>query len=187
MADERKQQLMQEALDGNLTPEIQQALFDDLEHDAEAAQQWNSLQQVDMVLRTAPFERAPARMALKIMARLVEEVKTQQELQTNLSSLALTLSLALVTVVMMPVLMAASWLVLNAMADAEVLTRAIEETIALLAILIETVQTLLTEAQNLAETDPDAAVMVAALVPLTLLGFVRYMEEFFTDDDSDAA
>jgi hypothetical protein len=85
------------------------------------------------------------------------------------------------------VLMMASWLVINAMADAKVLTRAIEETIALLVILIEAMQTLLDEAQNLAETDPEAAAMVAALVPLTLLGFVRYMEEFFTDDGSDGS
>jgi hypothetical protein len=175
MANEQLRQQMQEALDGD--PDAHQHVLETLRArpDERESRHWDNLLQVDDLLQTAPFERAPAKMALHIMAKIVEQAKAQP--REDISALAVTLSIALVTVVMMPMLMAASWLVLNSLASAELLSRAIEQTVFLLVILIETLQKLIEEAQNLAEDNPEAAAMVAALIPLTLLGFVEYLEE----------
>jgi hypothetical protein len=175
MADEQLRQQMQEALDGDL--DAQQLVLETLqaEPDQRESRHWDNLLQVDELLQTAPFERAPAQMALRIMAKITEQVKAQP--REDISALAMTLSVALVTVVMMPMLVAASWLVVNSLASAELLTQVIQQTVFLLVILIETLQKLIEEAQNLAADNPEAAAMVAALIPLTLLGFVEYLEE----------
>lgn len=179
MAQDRRQLLMQEALDENLTPEAQKLLGQYLEKDAEAAQQYNRLKQVDQLFRSAPFERAPARLALSIMARIAEQVKMQP--QDNLAALALSLSLSTVILVMMPALLAASWLVVNAMADPELLIHIVEQAVALLVMMIEAMKLLLDEVQQLIHENPEMAAAVAALIPLTLLGFVRYLEDHLTD------
>ena len=63
MADERQRQLMQEALDQSLPPELLEKLRQQLDGDAEGSQQFNRLKRVDDMLRSAPHERAPARLA----------------------------------------------------------------------------------------------------------------------------
>lgn len=181
MTDERMKLLMQEALDDNLTPELRYQLTKFLERDRSASRQFGQLKQVDKVLQNAPFERAPARLAMSIMARLAEEVKTQAQQSPELSSLAVALGLALVTTVMMPMLMAASWLVVNSLANPAVLTEMIQQTVALLIVLIRTMQTLLEEAERYAASDPERAMAVLSLVPMTMLSFVHYMEEYFND------
>ncbi len=180
MADEQLRQQMQEALDGDL--DAQQLVLETLrtKPDERESRHWDSLLQVDTLLQSAPFERAPAKMALRIMAKITEQVKAQP--REDISALAMTLSIALVTVVMMPMLMAASWLVLNSLASAELLSEVIQQTVFLLVILIETLQKLIEESQNLASENPEAAAMVAALIPLTLLGFVEYLEELLDLD-----
>jgi hypothetical protein len=116
MADKQLRQLMQEALDGNLSARAQRHLDERVEADPQEMAHFSGLMQVHAVLRAAPFERAPARLALRIMTRLAQEARSQQALDADVSSLALALSVALVTVTTMPMMVAASWLVLNAMA-----------------------------------------------------------------------
>jgi hypothetical protein len=171
--------LMQEALDNTLDLKMRQELWEYLDEHHTDAHYYTQLKQVDQMLKTAPHERAPARLAMTIMARLAEEVRAQAERSPDLSRLALTLGLALVTVVMMPMLIAASWLVINAAANPMVLTGMIEHAVALLVVLIRALQILIKEAESLAATDPHAASAALSLVPLTLLGFVNYMEEYF--------
>lgn len=183
MAQDRRHLLMQEALDENLTPEAQQLLGEYLEKDEEVSRQFNRLKQVDSLLRNASFERAPARLALTIMARVAEQVKMQP--QDDLASLALSLSLSTVILVMMPALLAASWLVVYAMADPQILIRIVEQTIALLIMVIDSMKALLDEMQKIIASNPEMATAVAVLLPLTLLGFVRYLEDLFTDDTVD--
>jgi hypothetical protein len=111
------------------------------------------------------------------MARLSESVKAEAEQKPDISGLALTLGVSLVVVVMMPMMMAASWLVLNMMASPAILTELIQQAIALLVLVINAMKTLLEEAERLVATDPKAAELVLALIPLVLLGFVRYLED----------
>lgn len=181
MADKQLRQLMQEALDGNLSAEAQRQLDQRVVADPQEMAHFSGLTQVNAMLRAAPFERAPARFALRIMTRLAEEARRQQELAGDVSSLALAMSVALVTVTTMPMMVAASWLVLNAMARPDVLTRTITQVVALMTVMTGTIQQLLDEANALADTDPEAARLILALVPLTLLGFVDYLEEQFAD------
>ena len=74
MANERQKRLMQEALETAPPPEGQRELRQHLDRDAESTAEFSRLKQVDALLRTAPFERAPARLALGIMAKLAQAV-----------------------------------------------------------------------------------------------------------------
>lgn len=185
MSDKKLRQLMQEALDGELSPENEHFLKSRLAQDQQEASHYIGLKEVDTILRNAPFERAPRRLALKIMARVAEAVKAQRNSES--AELALSLSVAVVSLAMMPVLVAASWLVLNGKADPEVLIRVIEQMIALLAVILKALETLLAEAEMIAATDPETAQIVMALIPLTLMSFVNYMEENLAVYASDMA
>jgi hypothetical protein len=102
MADERQRQLMQEALDQSLPPELLEKLRKQLDNDPQGSQQFNRLKRVDDMLRSAPHERAPARLALSIMAKLAQTMNPRQ-LSTS-SSAAVALGLAMVVMVALPVL-----------------------------------------------------------------------------------
>jgi hypothetical protein len=180
MADNRLRQLMQESLDGDLSPDARQLLEERVQMEEDEMLHYDGLRQVHMLLSSAPFERAPARLAMKIMERLASQVKAQPE--SEMAELVLSLSLSVVTLAMMPMLVAASWLVMNAMADPAVLIRVIEQAIALLVMILKAILTLLEEAQALAQHDPETAKLVMTLIPVTLLAFLRYMEETFADE-----
>lgn len=178
MATERHKRLMQEALDENLSPEARRELFQQLDQDAEAAAQFNRLRQVDHILRTAPFERAPERLALAIMARLA---KAAEQLPRT-SGLALALALALVTLLMMPLLIVAGWLVLAALGSAAALSSALQQMVTLLALLLGVLEVFIERAQELLTTAPQSAALLA-LIPVALYGLLRNSR----DVDSGAA
>jgi anti-sigma factor RsiW len=180
MADKQLRQLMQEALDDVLTPELRQQLFTRLDEDARAAAEFRQLRQVDALLSTAPAERAPERLALTIMARIMEGAhQLQRQGQTEISDLTLALALSTVTLVTLPMLVGAASLVLYVRASPAILTTRIEQIITLLSLLIKALQTLLDEAQSQLETDPEAARLVLGLIPMTLTTFADYMQDSF--------
>lgn len=184
MANERHRRLMQEALDQDLTPDTRQELARRLDQEPEAAAQYSRLRRVDQLLRTAPFEQAPARLALSIMARLAEELKTREQL-LRVSGLALAVALALVTLVMLPLLAAAAWLFLSAVGSASALAALIHQIAGMLAALAGALDAFVRGAQNLVADSPQTAALLLALVPAAIYWLTRRRGEP-TSDDPDA-
>jgi hypothetical protein len=170
MGNERNRRLMQEALDENLTPDARQKLFEQLNQDPNESAAYSRLRQVDAVLKTAPFEHAPKRLALSIMARLAEGVKKQ----TGVSGLALALALALVTLVATPLLLAAGWMVLSALASTAIMGEILKQIVNLLTIIVSALQLFITEAQEIVSTNPQAPALAAAIVALAVGGLAGY-------------
>jgi len=168
MASTRHKRLMQEALDEGLTPEARRELFEQLDQDADASAQFNRLRQVDQVLKTAPFEHAPARLALAILARLAEAA----EHLPRSSGLALALALALVTLLVLPLLIAAGWLVLAALGSAAALSSALQQVVTLLAMVLGVLKVFVERAQELVTSSPQTSALLA-LIPLALYGLLR--------------
>lgn len=171
MANERHKRLMQEALDDNLTAETRAELQAHLQHDLRDAEVFERLQQVDHLLRNAPHERAPQRLALSIMARLAQSVSPRH--LTRISGLALALALALVAAVMMPLLVAAGWLLLSAVGNAGLLATAVQRVVALLAIGITTLQTLIQQIQAFIAANPELPAVIISLIPISLFWLLR--------------
>lgn len=188
MTDKRLTQLMQEVLDETASAEETQELFATLEDETEAAVLFDRLQRVDNLLRTAPHERAPERLAVTILARLARSIEQEAEFQhmPEATRQAVMFSLSLVLLVTLPMMVLASWMVLYAHGDPALLLQVLYQVIALLAMLIEALITLLDRARELAAEDPQAAVVAMALVPVVLLGVLGIIREFSGSDDGDA-
>lgn len=178
MADERLVQRMQEALDGALSPELAEELFQHLDTDEAAADQWGRLQSVDTMLRTAPIERAPERLAVTIMARLAQSVQLQaeQEQMPEATEQALMLALSVVVLVMLPTMITASWLVMQGIANPELLNQVLMQAIALLQMMIQALIILLEQVEKLIHEEPELAAVATALIPVVLIGMLDYLQ-----------
>jgi len=170
MPNEQQKRLMQEALDASLSPEVQHELLTQL-NPADTAE-FDRLKQVDRMLRTAPFEHAPERLALNIMARLAQGLRPQN--LSRASGLALALGLALVTVVMVPLLAAAGWLFLSAMGSATALNVLLERVVGLVTVVISGIELLVRAAQDFLQAYPETPALVVTLIPVTLFWLIRY-------------
>jgi hypothetical protein len=163
---------MQEALDNSLTPESLQELRTRLDQDAEESAQYQRLRHVDRLLRSAPFERAPQTLALKIIARLAEGLDPQQ--LTRSSGLALALALALVTLMLLPLMASIGWLILNTLGNAAALSAVIAQIAGVLSALIGMLQGLVTGAQTVLDTYPELPVVVFITTPIALFSLLRF-------------
>lgn len=167
---------MQAALDGILEPEDLQRLESMLDEDPAEFAQYNRLQKVDSILSSAPHERAPKRLAVTIMARLAKSLEEQeQQQQLGVSSEMIGVAMTLVTVVTMPLLVGACWLIVHAAASPELLEAVFQQIIATLLLVIEMLQVFLEKAQAIATQDPEAATALLALIPVTLLAIAQYV------------
>ena len=182
MSEERKQRhedMMHEELDGQLSDEMARRLVEVLGRDQAAAQEYNRLRRIDTILKRAPHQRAPARLAATIMARLAERVRAQ----TELSALApetqrmMMLSFSAVTMALMPMMEAASWLVLNAQRDPQLLGDVVGEIISLMSLVTDALIQLLDDAEGLAREDPNVATATLALTPYLLSSILDYLED----------
>lgn len=169
MSDERQKRLMQEALDEQLSPEALEQLNQQMGDTTQT--QFEGLRKLDEMLRNAPFERAPHRLALNIMAKIAEVAK-QQNLSTA-SGLALALGLALVTVVTLPLLVAAATLFLSAAGSAAALSAIIHQIINLLALVVAMLEAFVQGAQSLLANYPQAPMLMLAVVPMILFWLMR--------------
>lgn len=178
MADERLVKQMQEALDGTLSPEMTEQLWQHLDTDEEAADTWGRLQSVDDMFRAAPIERAPERLAVTIMARLAQSVQSQAELDgmPEATEQALMLALSVVVLVMLPTMIAASWLVMQGIANPDLLNQVLLQAIALLQIMIQALVILLEEVEMLIREEPEMAAVATALIPVVLIGVLDYLQ-----------
>ncbi len=173
MANERQKRLMQEALDENLSSEARTELYSHLNQDARDAAAFDRLKQVDHMLRNAPHERAPHRLAMSIMARLAETMSPQQ--LSRISGLALALGLSLVAGIMIPLLVAAGWLLLGALGSAGALTTAIRTIVSLLAVAIALLEAVIRQIQEFLSAHPELPILMISLIPVSLFWLLRFV------------
>jgi hypothetical protein len=174
MADERQRQLMQEALDQSLAPELLEKLRQQLDGDAEGSQQFNRLKRVDDMLRSAPHERAPARLALSIMAKLAQTMNPRQ--LSSSSSAAVALGLAMVVMVALPVLTVAISLFLSAMGSAAALNAILQQIANLLALVVGMLDALVEGAQSILQSYPQAPLLILSVTPIILYWLLKAVE-----------
>lgn len=184
MSDKQNPQpvdMMQDAIDGQLSDDMAQELLDMLGRDASAAREYDRLQRVDALLKRAPHRRAPARLAATIMARLAQRVQAETEL-SDLPAEAqkiLMLSLSTSMMAMMPIMEAASWLVLNAQRDPELLSDVMIQTIGWMSFVTEALILLLQDAEDLARTQPELAAATLALTPYMLSTILDHLDDVY--------
>jgi anti-sigma factor RsiW len=166
----RQNRQMQEALDKNLPAEELHQLYAQMDQSPADAAEFQRLKQVDRMLKSAPMERAPQALALKIMARLAEGMSEQLR---RSSGLALALGLALVALLLTPLLMLLGWLILSVISSATALGTLISQVVNLLAVLMNSLAALVQGAQNMLKAYPEAPVLVG-LIPLALFWLVRF-------------
>lgn len=179
--------MMQEQLDGALDAEGAEELWQKLAQDEEAAEENAQLEQVHNALTTAPHVRAPRRLAATIMARLAQTIEAQAELKElpDEMKLALLMSMSIVQVAMMPVMLAASYMVIRYMRNPAILSRVMQRVIALQVMMIDALVVLLDEVERMIEKDPDSAPVAMSLIPVALMGMVDYIKEEADDMDME--
>ena len=174
-----RQRMMQEAIDGQLSEDMARKLIDALGSDQSAAREYDRLRRVDSLLKRAPQQRAPARLAATIMARLAQRVQAE----TALADLppetqqVMMLCLSASMMAMMPMMEAASWLVLNARRDPELLSNVMIETIGWMSLVTDALIQLLEDAENRARREPEIATATLALTPYLLRSMLDYLDE----------
>lgn len=181
--------MMQEKLDGQLDAQTQEALHEHLKQDEQAAEEHAKLETLHEKLATAPAMRAPSRLAATIMARLAKTVEEQAELEPlpQEVQMALMLTVSIVQMMMMPVMLAASYMVLNAQYSPQLLTRVMERSVALIVMMIEGLVILLEEVERMIEKDPDMAPVAMSLIPVALMGMIDYIQDENRDIEDDVA
>lgn len=180
MPDKQTQRnMMQEALDGQLSADLADQLFSILDRDKEAAKEFDRLQTVDALFKRAPHKRAPARLAATIMARLAEriEAETQADDLPEGAQQVVMLGMTVTMMSMMPMMEAASWLVLNAHRDPKLLSEVMIQTVGLMSIVTDALATLLEEAESMAREDPETATAALALTPYVMIELLDYVED----------
>lgn len=187
----RKYQLMQDSLDGELSPEEHEELEGILKTSSEALGEMDGLKAIHRLLERPPHERAPERLAPVIMARIAEMVKEQQRHQTGEAELdemaeaILNVALATVTVATLPLLVGAGWLMLNRKSSPEALEAVLLQVSALFVMVLDVMQVMLEEAQAAFEDDPETAMVILTLIPVTLLLLVREVLGIEEDTEID--
>lgn len=178
MASEQQKRLMQEALDAQLTADALRDLREQLDNDREAMSQFARLKIVDDLLKTAPIEQAPKKLALKILERIAEvaeEMNAQPEGSPERIELALALSL--VVLVTLPLLVAAVVAYLNAAGNPDALNAVLAEIVNLLSVVLELLEELVQGAQTLLNDYPEIAAVLVAIIPVLGYWLMRFMKE----------
>ena len=186
MTEERLQHLMQDALDDALSTQEQHELSNTLEADQVAAEAFDQQQRVDDFLNRPPMVRAPQRLAMTIMARigtLAQEQQRRSRQVDELSEASMQLAIQLVTVATMPLLVGASWMLINAQADEEFMDEVITQVAGLLILTLDTMRVIIEEAEAIADDDPQTAMAMISLLPLTMLELVKAVLGESDDDD----
>lgn len=163
MANRRLKRLMQESLDEQIAVEERRELYSHLDADYADADEYRRLRQVDSLLRSTTLERAPASLAMSIMAKIAEGL--QQPNLSRLSGLALALALSLVTLALLPVLAGMGWLLLNAIGSASALTALTQGILDLVALVVAGFEGVVQQAQLLLAAYPYLPALILTLIP----------------------
>jgi hypothetical protein len=172
---ERRTALLQEALDDTLSPEALSELRQSLQDDPAAERLYTQLRDVDSLLRTAPMERAPQALALRIMARLAEGLHSEQARRT--ASSALALAIGLVVLALTPLLAALGYWLITTLGSAAGLNALLQEMAVITASVLAAVQAATSSAHTLLQTAPGVPLAMLALLPLGALGIWRAVSD----------
>ena len=171
--------MMQENLDGSLDAQRAEELWQFLAQDEQAAEEHAQLEQVHHTLSRAPHVRAPQRLAATIMARLAKTIEAQAEMQPLPAEvkLALMMSMSIVQVAMMPVMLAATYMVVRYQRNPMILGRVMQRVIALQVMMIDALVVLLEEVERMIAKDPGSAPIAMSLIPVALMGMLDYVQD----------
>ena len=185
---DRRQRLMQSSLDGELSPDEQNELRQLVERSQDVAEELNQLETVHTLLQRPPHERAPERLASVIMARIAQMVR-QEQFQSDqaevdeLAEAMLNVAVSTVTVATLPLLVGAAWLMLNRKSRPEAIEALLDQVATLIVLVMETMQVMLEQAQEAFEDDPELAMAILTLIPVTLLILVRQVLGIEDEED----
>ncbi len=182
MANPKGQRLMQEALDDQLSPEALQELYKRLDDDPVEADEFSRLRTVDRLLRAAPHERAPERLAVRIMARLAQELQNPK--LDRLSSLAFAIGLAIVALTLVPLLVAFGYLLVTALGSATFFNGIVQAISGVAAAGAAFLNSLVASAQSLFSSSPILPMGLLALIPVGLV-WLRRLSRQNPPDDKD--
>jgi anti-sigma factor RsiW len=175
---------MQEALDDRLSPEALQELHSRLNADPDEADEFDRLRAVDRTLKSAPHERAPQALALRIMARLAEEIQNNPRLN-HLSGLALAVGLGLVALTLMPLLIGLGWLLVTSVGSAAFFNTAIQALTGFVAAGAAAMAGVVQSAQNVMQSTPILPAALVTLIPVGVFWLRRLSRENRGTDEDD--
>jgi anti-sigma factor RsiW len=166
----RAEQLMQQALDGDLEPKQAIEFNQLLRDDPEQAKAYDAQQQVDNLLSYPPMERAPKRLGMAIMARIAQAMTAQKAVKSSpLTEAQIRVAVQLVTAMTLPILSAAGYLLLNAQSNPKLLERLLMPVVGLLVLVIDAMTAMLEQVEKVYEDDPELALAILTLIPSMLL------------------
>ena len=105
------------------------------------------------------------------------EQETQMQALPDGAQQVMMMSMTVAMMSMMPMMEAASWLVLNAQRDPELLSEMMVQTIGLMSLMTDAMVILLEDAEGLARTDPQVATATLALTPYMMNSILDYIED----------
>ncbi len=179
MSDNQSRRLdrVQEALDAQLTPQQQADLRRELETDADTATAASRLERVHQLLSAAPRERAPERLATRLMARVAQMMSAQKKQRWSLPKSAISAAIALANAATMPLMTGAAWLMIHAAARPELAKTVLPRVIITHLMMIEVMVEVLRQAESVAADDPETAAAILRLLPDALRALSQALDE----------
>lgn len=179
MTDSRTQRLqrVQEALDTLDNAEARAALRNDLTGEPETLAEADKLERVHRMLSSAPRERAPERLAAKLMARVSAIMKEQKAADWPVPQEAIAAAMMLANAATLPLMTGAAWLMIHAAAQPQLMKTVLPRVVAVHLMLIEVMAEVLRQAETVAEDDPQTAAAILALLPDALRAMADQLGE----------
>lgn len=167
MTDTKTQRLqkVQEALDALDAAEARAAMRSELSDDTETLAAADKLERVHRMLSAAPRERAPERLAAKIMARVSAIMKQQKAADWPVPQEAIAAAMTLAHTATLPLMTGAAWLLIHAAAQPRLVETVLPRVVAVHLALIEVMVEVLRQAEIVATDDPETAAAILALLP----------------------
>lgn len=183
MANERERRLMQQALDDELSAEALQELYSRLNAAPEDADTFSRLRSVDRLLKAAPLERAPRSLALRIMARVAEELRNPSAHPR--SSLALAIGLGLAALTLVPLLVGFVSLLLTSLGSATFFNAIMQGIAGVAAAGAAALEAVVAGAQAILSQSPAVPIAMLSLIPVGLIWLARLSRIDFTDGSDE--
>lgn len=179
MTDSKTQRLqrVQEDLDTLDNAEARAALRSDLADQPETQAAADNLERVHRLLSTAPRERAPERLAAKIMARVSAMMRQQKQADWPVPQEAIAAAMMLANAATLPLMTGAAWLMIHAAAQPKLFQTVLPRVVAVHLMLIEVMIEVLRQAETVAEDDPQTAAAILALLPDALRALADQLQQ----------
>lgn len=179
MSDNQARRLnrVQEALDAQLTAQQHDDLRRELAADTETATAAQRLERVHQMLSAAPRERAPERLANRLMARVAKMMTSQKKQKWPVPKSAISAAIALANAATMPIMTGAAWLMIHAAARPELARTILPRVIMTHLMMIEVMVEVLRQAESVAADDPETAAAILRLLPDALRALSQALDD----------